>query len=155
MKLFSFICTLFFVLTTFAQGQLPEQTVQNPTISRGQYVTGGVIGSVLGFGIGHAIQERYSPMGWIFTAAEVGGIVLISNSNCNGYRDTNSQDRAIRERRDCEYETRAITGAALLIGFHAWEIVDLWKNGNPAASTSDVMILPIKDGAALSFTARF
>ena len=41
-------------------------------IGVGRYVTGGVVGTTLGFGIGHSIQDRYwSDYGWAFTASGV------------------------------------------------------------------------------------
>ena len=46
-------------------------------IGVGRYVTGGVVGTTLGFGIGHGIQERYwSDYGWAFT---VGGVLTSLN----------------------------------------------------------------------------
>src|SRR5262245_38862858 len=36
-------------------------------IDAGSAVAGGAIGTFFGFGIGHAVQGRYSDMGWIFT----------------------------------------------------------------------------------------
>jgi len=45
-------------------------------ISAGQVVGGVVANWMLGFGIGHGIQGRWSDRGWIFTLAESGGLVL-------------------------------------------------------------------------------
>lgn len=41
------------------------------TITKGQYIGGGVAAIIPGFGIGHAIQGRYREKGWMFTAAEL------------------------------------------------------------------------------------
>ena len=46
-------------------------------ISTGQYVTGGVIGSYFGFGIGHMIQQRWIDRGWIFSLGESAAIAAI------------------------------------------------------------------------------
>ena len=55
----------------------PTQDVADATssvteISKNRYITGGVLGTALGFGIGHAVQGRWlSDKGWIFTSAEL------------------------------------------------------------------------------------
>ena len=42
-------------------------------IGIGRYVAGGLVGTTLGFGIGHSLQERYwRDYGWAFT---IGGII--------------------------------------------------------------------------------
>ena len=41
------------------------------SITRNRFVTSKVLGPFLGFGIGHAIQGRWSEKGWIFTALEL------------------------------------------------------------------------------------
>ena len=38
------------------------------TISEGQYIMGGVFGTVIGYGIGHAMQGRWTKTGWIHTS---------------------------------------------------------------------------------------
>ncbi len=55
---------------------LADSSVRRDTegrIGMGRYITGGVVGTTLGFGIGHAMQERYwRDYGWVFT---VGGVL--------------------------------------------------------------------------------
>ena len=50
-----------------------DRSVQNVAIiSQGQYISGGVVGTVFGFGIGHAIQGRWTKTGWIHTTLQSG-----------------------------------------------------------------------------------
>jgi len=44
-------------------------------MSHEQYHRGAFVGTLLGFGIGHAMQNRYANKGWIFTMLEGGSIV--------------------------------------------------------------------------------
>lgn len=95
-------------------------------ITDGQ-VLGGVLANVfIGFGIGQAIQGRWSERGWIFTLGETGSIALmiagaveIAGSHCDtelgGCRSNNTSD----------------SGAGLLVAglvaygvFYVWGIVD-------------------------------
>ena len=53
-------------------------------ITQSRYIVGGVVGTLFGFGIGHAIQGRWLERGWIFTAASaapfIGTIVLVGTN---------------------------------------------------------------------------
>ncbi len=96
-------------------------------ISKGRYIGGGITGSIVGFGIGHAIQGsgRYRDRGWIFTAGEGGSIavMLAGVVNCMGSR--RDADGTIRSGCDTG-GVLFTTGALAFVGFRIWEIVDLW-----------------------------
>lgn len=96
-----------------------RRILERGEISTTRYVVGGVLGTYpLGFGIGHAIQERYSDRGWIFTVGELGSIVVAaagmgdcvtnwsSSGSCNG--------------------GLFFLGIFSFVGFRIWEIIDLW-----------------------------
>lgn len=53
-------------------------------ISRGQYIAGGVLGTIPGFGIGHAIQGRYTEKGWIFTLSQLASLLASSYFSAQG-----------------------------------------------------------------------
>lgn len=97
-------------------------------ISIGKYVTGGVLSYVLGFGIGHAVQGRWSERGWIFTAGEVAsltailyGIAQIDHNHYDPEYPSENHDR--QNRRGGQY---AIAGIVGLLAFRAWGVVDAW-----------------------------
>src|SRR5687767_4797890 len=46
-------------------------------VPTGKYITGGILASTVGFGIGHGVQGRYGDKGWIYTATEAGGLALM------------------------------------------------------------------------------
>lgn len=77
-------------------------------ISTGQYVAGGVLGTLMGVGIGHAIQERYTQNGWIFTATQLGSGFMYGLFAGQGN------------------EIGAGLSIISLIGFRIWELVDVW-----------------------------
>lgn len=96
-----------------------RKILSNGEISTTAYVVGGIIGTYpVGFGVGHAIQGRYTDKGWIFTVGELGSLVvayagagdcfssMIAGDKCNG--------------------GLLFLGAAGFVGFRIWEIVDLW-----------------------------
>lgn len=97
-------------------------------ISDGAHIGGGVAAIFVGFGVGQAIQGRWSERGWIFTlgegasvAAIIAGAIKIAddcigdvNGNCNEDDDGN--------------------GTALLVGgllgytvFRVWDIIDAFS----------------------------
>ncbi len=88
------------------------------------YVLGGLIGTYPGFGIGHALQGRWSSKGWIFTVGEfVTGVILVmSAADC--LVDTVSGNP------DCESRFYLTASAAGLIGLKVWEIFDVWYGGH-------------------------
>lgn len=92
--------------------------LQRGEITKGRYVIGGILGTwPLGFGIGQAIQGRYSDTGWIFTAGELGSLaVMVSGmGDClDGNRHSSCSGGTI------------VLGAVAFVGFKIWEIVDLW-----------------------------
>jgi hypothetical protein len=86
------------------------------------YAVGGVVGTFVGFGIGHAVQGRYGEKGWIFTVGELGSIALIvaglaqSITNCSyGSNCANSAGTS-----------EILIGYFGVLGFRIWEIIDLW-----------------------------
>jgi len=56
---------------------LPEDSAQAAgTISAGRYISGGLVGMLFGFGIGHAIHGTWYEFGWVFTLGESVGVGL-------------------------------------------------------------------------------
>jgi hypothetical protein len=88
------------------------------------YVIGGVIGTVVGLGIGQAIQGRYVPTGVIITAGEAASIALLEY----GMSDCVAQDignAVSNETHNCSSAALTI-GLAGFVGLRIWEIVDVW-----------------------------
>src|SRR4051812_36567936 len=58
-------------------GDEDKKILENGEMGNGRYISGGAVGSIFGFGIGHAIQGRYSEKGWIFAVGEAAtGLVV-------------------------------------------------------------------------------
>ena len=165
MKKNSLLLVLFafaFVFRINANANVSPATnaVEETGMSHSQYVTGGVLGSIFGLGIGHAVQGRYSERGWIFTTSDVTGILLLANANCFRGRDSNSQDRAVRERGDCENTGQALLGASLIISSRVLQILDLWVLGNDrligqTSPHSHLIILPDDRQGKLVYSLSF
>lgn len=89
-------------------------------ISQGQVVAGGVVGTLFGWGLGHAIQGRYSDKGWIFTVGEAVSLLAIVAA-VNSCFDSNSW------KDNCDSEaTLAVAGYIGFFGLRIWEAVDVW-----------------------------
>ena len=101
-----------------------KEVLEIGEISTGRYVAGGILGTYpIGFGIGHAIQGRWSEQGWIFTAGELGSVAMLLGglSSClKGDADDFFDD--------CSGGENALITVGLIgfIGFRIWEIVDVW-----------------------------
>ena len=105
-------------ITLNSLSEKDQNIIEMGEIGPGRYVLGGVVGSYLGLGIGHAIQGRYSfSRGWIFTVGELTLIVIMSSSaypcihGCSG----SSGPGLVMN-----------IGIASYISFRIWEAVDLW-----------------------------
>jgi hypothetical protein len=114
----------------------------------GKYIAGGVVGSAVGFGIGHAIQGRYGERGWIFSVTEGVGALLATSSllSCMGYQSN-----------QCNSSTGS-TGLAIFMGFHIWEVVDVWTGATGVEekeSETEAYILPTGNGTQMGFAWRF
>lgn len=91
-------------------------------VTRDGYVFGGVVGSIAGFGIGHAVQGRYSSIGWAFSVGEGLGILtwltipwIIQLAGNQGVAS----------------EVVSKIGMAIFGGFRLWQVTDLWVNAKP------------------------
>lgn len=132
------IVLLMFAAPSMANDSAKIPAPDNKLPSREHYVAGGITGSLLGFGIGHAIQGRYKEKGWIFTVADtlalgtiIGGAAAATTKMGTGV--VRSGDPKMKDA--LPFVGITALGAALYTGFRIWEIVDLWsadfsKDGN-------------------------
>lgn len=153
-----------------ADARLPQDSGKDG-ITVGRYVSGGVIGSVFGFGIGHAVVGRWQEKGWVFTAAEGIGLILILQGSENYDADDDDDDGfddddfdyhrrfrsesslcgpGCREAVASDGGSQILLGLGLMIGFHVWEVVDLWKNTSP-----HVRKAPSADSSATAAAKRW
>lgn len=91
-------------------------------ISTARYVTGGILGTYpIGFGVGHAIQGRWTQGGWIFTAGELGSLAAVVGGIAGCVDNTFRNDHCSGLE-----STLIVTGIIGFVGFRIWEIVDVW-----------------------------
>lgn len=89
-------------------------------ITQFQYIAGGIVGTYpIGLGVGHAIQGRYVEKGWIFTAGELGSLLVLIAGVGDCWDNYNSRYRT------CD-GGMAVAGLIGYVGFRIWEIVDVW-----------------------------
>lgn len=121
-----------------AASEKAEETTDGTRVpvSTGKYITGGVLGSTLGFGIGHGVQGRYGSKGWIFTATEAASLSLIL-AGCRELKDTDNDG----DKDECNNNGLAAFGYVALVGFHIWEIIDVWRGATPVQENSPAVFL--------------
>lgn len=100
------------------------------TLSKDKYYISGALGTIVGFGSGHAIQNRWNDKGWIFTAGEalavagflVATFVLVDdtveaakNNDAEGALSSFFKGGAL-----------AIGSIVLFSAMRIWQIVDVW-----------------------------
>lgn len=90
------------------------------TITNTQYIAGGVLSIVVGFGAGHGAQGRWSEKGWIFTAGEAVSLIGVYYGFLAGALAAGGGQAPTGK--------LAIGGISLvaLMGFRIWEMIDAW-----------------------------
>jgi hypothetical protein len=115
--------TLFTLVSLTGPQVLADEIIvplEKMPISKGRYIAGGIVGTAVGFGIGHAINGEYGNIGWLFTVGETGSIAAMFGGMVMAVRDSVSG----------EFDDRGLTlmalGAIAMSGLRIWEIVDVW-----------------------------
>lgn len=143
--------------TTKATGTSTRSAVEESSdkvpVSTGKYITGGILGTAVGFGIGHGIQGRYSERGWIFTVGEAAGLAAIIAGAQSCY------DSSTKTPKTSEGCTNALFSGGLIValGFHIWEVVDVWTGARPVEDAPSVTgyILPTAQDVKFGVAYRF
>ena len=129
------------------QVQLPadeQSTLQIGYVSDGQMIGGGLASLFLSFGIGQAIEGRWSDTGWIFTLGEpvAFGVMLygvLSGLTCD--RACSGSDGAV-----------LAVGAIGFFGLRIWEIVDAFVG--PGRQNARLQAVQLKLGVQVPFYVR-
>lgn len=99
-------------------------------LDQGMYIGSGVLGTLVGFGTGHILQERWSEKGWIFTVGEGVGLALmitgwvVAAAGAVGAATAGNPGGAV-----AAWGTGAFVslgGYLVFAGFRIWDIVDIW-----------------------------
>ena len=107
-----------------------------------RYLTGGLLGTFVGFGLGHALQGRYGDYGWVFTTTQLTGIaismaslsivVILAASTAKRNLD---EPRTKRQRKaDKEIEVAKVITAIGAVTFgisRLFEMVHVWMPSTP------------------------
>jgi hypothetical protein len=133
--------------------------VADRPISQGQYIAGGLVGTFVGYGIGHAIIGEYGNIGWVFTVTEalatvtaITGWMMLAFS-AMGDPGPGADLSARNRTGDIGLAVMGV-GALASTGFHIWEVVDVWsrptdrivKKGGFGADATRVGIVPMAFG---------
>jgi len=105
------------------------EILQRGPYDTGEIVGGGLLGTVVGFGMGHAAQERWRETGWIFTAGESISIVALAGgaAACSSKDDDDDDDDGLMvfsESAGCVLAVGLVTGGVFL-AFRVAELIDV------------------------------
>jgi len=113
-------------------------------------VRGGILGSTIGFGIGHAVQGRWKSDGWIYTAGEIAGIGLMTTGQIIAMdgvlhyakgSDGNGKPTVLTDSMEKQLITGAVlfgSGLLMFTGFRIAESITVWET--PALAASSTML---------------
>jgi hypothetical protein len=122
-------------------------------ISSARYISAGLVGTLVGYGAGHAIAGEWTHFGWICTAGEVTPLLV-------------GVTTGVFARLDNGDSSDNLLPAGLLVGygvFRVIELVDIWTRpkvrDDSATSSSQAawaaLPLPNRHGAQLVFAGSF
>lgn len=88
-------------------------------IGEGEHIGGGLAGTVVGFGLGHAIQGRFAERGWVFAASDAvaTGMLIKYAVECANTTGTETCD---------DHGDWLAGGMLIAIGFRIWQTADVW-----------------------------
>ncbi|MFZ4714541.1 MAG: hypothetical protein ACOYL6_12540 [Bacteriovoracaceae bacterium] len=142
MKCFLFFCLLLISFALFAAEDNLDSTyndrrdaieveesdraiLEAGPVTRKKYVAGGITGTVLGFGAGHAMVGKWKEAGWYYTAAELGFLSLMMIGHKKSLSDTLST--GFNGNFDGSNYALMITGYVGFISARIGEIFDVWN----------------------------
>jgi len=117
-----------------------QELLQQGEISDNQHIGGAAVAFLFGFGVGQAVQGRYSETGWIFTLGEAASIAALMYGILHDL-DCGLDSRCSTSDTDGLYIAGGLIG---LFGFRIWEIVD--AVGGPTKHNRKVRELKMRLG---------
>jgi MFS family permease len=98
-----------------------QELLADGEISDGQHIGGVVAGLFFGFGIGQAVQGRWSDTGWIFTLGEAASITALMVGFVQSFNDCFAEENCDEGGGD----GLIVAGFLGLVVFRVWEIADV------------------------------
>lgn len=120
------------ILTLEANAPVSSTTLdmENAKVSYGIKAGGALLGTIIGFGSGHALQGRYKSSGWKWTVAEsaaLGALIVSTNKYCESAPNGKPSLDSSTSSQECSNSIPILTMLGFL-GIRIWESVDLWSN---------------------------
>lgn len=101
-------------------------------ISQGEHIGGGVAALFLGFGIGQAIQGRWSDKGWIFTVGEGVAFGAMIYGMMRAFDCSTRYDEYNNSFSDCEDDGIGI----MVVGLLGYSVLRIWETVDAFAAPS-------------------
>lgn len=114
-------------------------------ISDGQHIAGGALALFFGFGVGQAVQGRWSDTGWVFTLGETASIAAVIAGAVAIADDCLDIDENCDDANDSAGTGLLVAGIIGISVFRIWEIVDAFAG--PSSHNARVRELRMRVGA--------
>lgn len=133
-------------------------------VTRTRYIWGGVVGTAIGFGIGHALVGEYGTWGWFFTTTQVASIgIPLLTAGIIALSTLSGTLEATGDALISAWGVSFFIGLSLYIGFRLWEIFDVWwrpttrweKTNIPTTTVAVTPMFTSKGGWGLSIVGSF
>ena len=118
-----------------------------------RYIAGGILGTYVGFGLGHAVHGTWREIGWLFTYGELMAVGSITTGMVMTDGDLNQSELA---------ETMVISGFLVWGGLRIWQTLDVWLRpiikgyiGQPTSRPIALMPWVGPDTQGLALTTNF
>lgn len=98
-------------------------------ISEGSWILGGILGTWMGFGMGHLAQGRFGDSGVVFAGGEIGAIVLMAVAIPNAFEQQvrcNENGCFVQQNQRDMWQGVAIGAGVAFLALRIWEIYDVW-----------------------------
>lgn len=114
-------------------------------ISDGEHIAGGALALFFGFGVGQAVQGRWSDTGWVFTLGETASIAAVIAGAVAIADDCFDVDQNCDDANDSAGTGLLVAGIIGISVFRIWEIVDAFAG--PSSHNARVRELRMRVGA--------
>ena len=131
----------------------PSAQTQEPGISPVRYVAAGMVGTFVGYGLGHAIAYEWSSFGWLCTAGELTPLLVgVATGSFEHLSNNDSSDDVV--------PIALVVSAGVV---HVIEIVDIWSRPRVRSDWAQsapqagfaALPLPSRHGASVVFVGSF
>ena len=145
--------------------------MQGP-VSQGGWIIGGILGTWMGFGMGHLVQGRFGDSGVLFAGGEIGCLIVMAIAIPSAFSNEvlcNENGCVVQENQADLWQGVAIGAGITFVALRIWEIYDVWAcpaqwndayrriraRAGPAPMRFSFGVVPTQGGGSMFGQLRF